>query len=125
MTWVGGGCHCGAVRFRARFASWEALDCNCSVCTKKGFLHAIVPEADFVLEAGAEHLVTYTFGTHTARHLFCRTCGVHAFYRPRSHPDSWDVNTRCLDGDAAARFAVKPFDGKNWEAAIGTLRAPS
>jgi uncharacterized damage-inducible protein DinB len=118
-----GGCHCGAVRFRVELDSDEALDCNCSVCTKKGFLHVIVPEARFTLLRGEPTI--YTFGTHTAKHMFCPTCGVHAFYRPRSHPDSWDINARCLDDVPLSHWRVRAFDGANWEHAAAALRGPS
>jgi hypothetical protein len=117
-----GGCHCGAVRFRATARTLRALDCNCSICTKKGFVHLIVAEADFVLVRGAESLTTYRFHTGVAAHMFCKTCGIHPFYRPRSHPDAWDINVRCLDGDAATSFAVMPFDGKRWEQNVATIR---
>lgn len=117
-----GGCHCGAVRFRVRARRHEALDCNCSLCAKKGLLHLIVPREDFTLLAGADALTTYAFGTGVAKHTFCRVCGVQAFYTPRSHPDGVDVNVRCLDGDAAARFTVTPFDGRDWEASVDAIR---
>src|SRR5215471_8583899 len=110
-----GGCHCGAVRFRVTVDELRALDCNCSMCTKKGFVHLIVSKERFELVRGANALATYTFNTGVAKHTFCRTCGIHPFYTPRSHPDGVDVNVRCLDGDALAEFAVAPFDGKNWE----------
>jgi hypothetical protein len=119
--WLTGGCHCGAVRFRVRPSEKTALDCNCSICTKKGFLHVIVPEPDFELLSGKDNLAVYTFGTHVAQHLFCKTCGIQPFYRPRSHPDQWDVNARCLDGDAMKELTVLPFDGKNWDDAVGSI----
>ena len=117
-----GGCHCGRVRFCVRPEDLEVLDCNCSVCTKKGFLHLIVPPDRFDLIQGAEVLSTYTFGTHLAKHTFCRICGIHPFYTPRSHPDQVDVNARCLDGDALARFQVIPFDGRNWEDNVASIQ---
>lgn len=110
-----GGCHCKAVRFRVRVTEHEAVDCNCSICRKKGFLHLIVPPEDFTLLSGDEMLATYTFNTGIAKHLFCRNCGIHAFYRPRSHPNSFDVNVRCLDGDVLSQFKITAFDGTNWE----------
>jgi hypothetical protein len=85
----------------------------------------IVPEARFALEAGTDVLATYTFGTHVARHLFCRVCGIHACYRPRSHPDAWDVNVRCLDDVPVSYWRVRAFDGSHWEQAIGQLRGGS
>jgi hypothetical protein len=122
MTTYDGGCHCGAVRFRVEVADALAYDCNCSICKKKGYLHVIVPPERFALVSGKDALATYTFGTGVAKHMFCRTCGVAPFYRPRSHPTHWDVNARCLDGDVAGRFRVEPFDGRDWEANVDSIR---
>lgn len=121
-AWLTGGCHCERVRFRVRIDEFVALECNCSICNKKGFLHLIVTKDAFELVSGAGDLTTYTFNTGVAKHTFCRVCGVQAFYTPRSHPDGVDVNVRCLDGDAAARFTVVPFDGREWEANVDTIR---
>ena len=116
-----GGCHCGAVRFRVEIEAYEALDCNCSICIMKGFLHVIVPQDAFVLERGHDALRTYTFGTHTAKHHFCGRCGIHAFYIPRSHPEGVDVNARALDAGFEG-FSVVPFDGRNWEEHVEDIR---
>lgn len=110
-----GSCHCGAVSFRVKVSKYEALDCNCSICQKKGILHLIVPPEDFELLQGEENLSTYTFNTGIAKHHFCKICGIHPFYRPRSHPNDYDVNVRCLDGNAMEKFTIVPFDGKHWE----------
>ncbi|WP_446339146.1 GFA family protein [Coleofasciculus sp. G1-WW12-02] len=118
-----GGCHCGAVRFSVTVDQHEAIDCNCSICHKKGFIHLIVPPEQFTLLSGADVLTTYTFNTNTAKHTFCRICGIHPFYRPRSHPQSIDVNLRCLDDDVLSRFARVSFDGANWEENIDTLKS--
>jgi hypothetical protein len=92
--------------------------CNCSICAKKGFLHLIVPPAQFELLRGEEALERYQFNTGTAVHQFCRFCGIHAFYVPRSDPDKIDINARCLDGVDLSVIRPKMFDGQNWEAAI-------
>ena len=117
-----GGCHCGRVRFRVRIRRCVALECNCSICAKKGFLHLIVDPEDFELLCGEDALATYTFGTGVAKHRFCATCGVHPFYTPRSHPDQIDVNVRCLDPELLARFSVEAFDGRNWEENVARIR---
>lgn len=122
-AWLDGGCHCGRVRIRVRVQVFEALDCNCSICAKKGYLHLIVPPDDFALVEGEGDLTAYTFNTGVAKHLFCARCGVAPFYRPRSHPGWFDVNVRCLDGDAPARFRVVPFDGQRWESNVASIRA--
>ncbi len=118
-----GGCHCGAVRFQVMVDKHKADDCNCSICTKKGFLHLIVPPEHFTLLQGNDVLTTYTFNTGVAQHTFCRICGIHAFYRPRSHPNYIDVNVRCLDGNVLSYFEIVPFDGANWEQNIHKLRS--
>lgn len=117
-----GGCHCGAVRFRVAVDRYEALECNCSMCRRKALLHLIVPRDRFTLLSGADQLTTYRFNTGVAEHTFCRVCGIHPFYVPRSHPDCIDVNVRCLDGDAPSRFTIAPFDGANWEANVERIR---
>ena len=116
-----GGCHCGRVRFRVRTDLSGVLDCNCSICTKKGFLHLIVAPEQFELLSGADALATYTFNTGIAKHTFCSACGIHAFYVPRSHPDKIDVNVRCLEGVDLAAVKVTPYDGRNWVEARAML----
>lgn len=117
-----GGCHCRRVRFEVDApAVIEALDCNCSLCAMTGFLHLIVPAARFRLLAGEDALTTYTFNTGVAQHRFCATCGIKSFYVPRSNPDGYDVNVRCIDPGTIAKLTVEPFDGRNWESAGGTL----
>ncbi len=113
--WRGGGCHCGAVRFEVKLPEpAEAQTCTCSICEKTGFIHLIVPESRFRLLAGEDRLTAYTFNTRTARHLFCEVCGVKSFYRPRSNPDGWSVNARCLDEEL--ELDLSEFDGREWEA---------
>jgi hypothetical protein len=121
---VTGGCHCGAIRYRATLRSFDASECNCSMCTKKGYLHVLVPKQDFELIAGDGAYSTYRFNTGVAAHHFCKTCGVHSFYVPRSHPDGFSLNARCLDDVDPSWFEVKSFDGRNWEAHIHKLQAP-
>jgi hypothetical protein len=113
-----GGCHCGRVRFRVTADLTRVTECNCSICTKKGILHLIVPPEQFELLSGQDDLATYQFNTRTAKHKFCRVCGIHPFYVPRSDPDKIDVNVRCLDDVDLAVLSPKPFDGRNWEAAM-------
>jgi hypothetical protein len=117
-----GGCHCGAVAFEVRTDATEVTECNCSICNKKGFLHLIVHEADVTWLRGRDQLSEYTFNTGTAKHWFCKHCGIHAIYRPRSHPDGYSVNARCLDGDHWRTLLVNTFDGRNWEASRPGLK---
>lgn len=102
-------------------AALEVLDCNCSICRMAGFLHLIVPASRFRLVSGAGDLVEYTFNTGAARHLFCRQCGIKSFYVPRSHPDGYDVNARCLDDGTIATMTVTPFDDGNRDVATAAI----
>jgi centromere protein V len=112
-----GGCHCGQVRFEVTAPErLRVSDCNCSICSRSGYLHLIVSKSDFKLLAGADALTNYQFNTGTARHLFCSVCGIKSFYIPRSHPDGYSVNARCLDDFEIADLTIVPFDGKDWEA---------
>jgi hypothetical protein len=120
--WHRGGCHCGDVKFEVRApADLELLDCNCSMCARIAYLHLIVPAQDFRLLTGADALTDYRFGTRVARHLFCRHCGVKSFYVPRSHPDGFSVNARCLDPSSITSMRIRAYDGRNWEAARAAL----
>ena len=118
-----GGCHCCAVAFEVS-APGELLvrECNCSICRMTGFLHLIVPASRFRLVTGADALTTYAFNTGTARHLFCGRCGIKSFYVPRSNPDGFSINARCLDPATIERLDIEPFDGQNWEASADALR---
>jgi hypothetical protein len=113
-----GGCHCGRVRFEVIAPTvLQVSDCNCSICAKSGYLHLTVPKSRFKLLSGSEDLTTYQFNTGTAKHLFCSTCGIKSFYVPRSHPDGFSVNARCLDEGTVTEMVVTSFDGRDWEKA--------
>jgi hypothetical protein len=110
------------VKFRLRPPpEVELLDCNCSICARTSYLHLIIPHSDFELVSGQDMLSRYRFGTEAAEHLFCRICGVKSFYQPRSHPGAWSVNFRCLEDGHGLIPTIRPFDGRDWEAARGGL----
>ncbi|NJM65945.1 MAG: GFA family protein [Acaryochloris sp. RU_4_1] len=110
-----GSCHCGRVKFEVEAPSHlEVEECNCSICSKSGFLHLIVPQSKFSLLQGQDTLTCYQFNTGVAQHTFCRICGIKPFYIPRSNPDGYDVNVRCLDNQPDS-ITVIPFDGIHWE----------
>ena len=110
-----GSCHCGAITFEVDAPESPELErCNCSICTKSGFLHLIVPRSWFRLLTGEDKMTTYRFNTGVAEHRFCRVCGVKPFYVPRSNPDGIDVNVNCLDTPPASPV-IRDFDGQNWE----------
>jgi hypothetical protein len=117
-----GGCHCGAVRFEVVApVKIEAVECNCSICARVAFLHLVVPRSRFNLLQGEESLTRYTFNTGVAQHLFCSVCGVKSFYVPRSHPDGYSVNVRCVDEVDPGEVRITRFDGAHWEENVGKL----
>lgn len=116
-----GKCHCGAVVFEVEAPERiECAECNCSICAMSGNLHLIVPKSRFRLVRGESELTTYTFNTGVARHLFCKICGIKAFYIPRSNPDGYSVNVGCLE-PPPREIVIEKFDGQNWEQHAHTL----
>lgn len=110
-----GSCHCQAVTFEVEAPEViEADYCNCSICTKSGFLHLIVPLKKFSLLSGGDALSNYSFNSGVAKHTFCKICGIKPFYTPRSNPNGIDINIHCLDTQPQA-VTITNFDGQNWE----------
>lgn len=111
-----GGCHCGRVRFEILAPTkLKVSQCNCSICGKSGYLGLTVPKDKFTLLHGKDCLTAYQFNTGVAKHSFCKYCGIKSFYIPRSHPDAYNVNVRCLDQETIDNMEIIPFDGQNWE----------
>ena len=118
-----GGCHCGAIAFEVEApARVTVSECNCSICRMSGYLHLIVPRTHFRLLRGAEALTEYRFNAGIARHLFCSRCGVKSFYVPRSNPDGYTVNLRCLDQSTLAEVTIEPFDDRDRGASEARIR---
>lgn len=115
-------CHCGAVVAEVQLPDRINVQaCNCSMCNKLGFQHVIVPASRFRLLQGAEAITTYTFNTGVAKHTFCKHCGVKPFYTPRSNPDGYSINLRCLDS-RPPEVIMEDFDGQNWEQHADALK---
>jgi len=113
-----GGCHCGRIRFEVKGALERVSECNCSICTKKAYVHWIVERGAFHLLTPSDNIAAYTFNTKVAKHLFCPNCGVASFYIPRSDPERIDVNVRCLEGVNLSKLEHDQFDGRHWEQAF-------
>ena len=112
-----GSCHCGRVNFELAADLVVAMDCNCSLCRRKGALWHGADEVDLRILSGEEELALYQFNTMTAKHYFCRHCGVQPFGRPRIAPSKWVVNVRCIDAVDLSSLKILPFDGLHWEEA--------
>ena len=112
-----GGCHCGGVQFSCtgpeHLVVWQ---CDCTFCDMLKNWHFIIPEQDFRLTGDSDRSLTlYQFNTRTAKHLFCRVCGVSPFYRPRSNPDGYAVTLACVNKDQVNTFEYRYFNGLEWE----------
>jgi hypothetical protein len=112
-----GSCHCGRVAFELEGRLRRVVECNCSACRRKGALWHAAAEPNLRIVSGEADLTLYQFNTMTAKHYFCRHCGIHPFIRPRLDPTRWAVNVRCIDGVDLAALEILPFDGEHWEAA--------
>ena len=117
---LSGSCHCGAVKFTAELPQGlaSARRCTCSICRMRGAVAVTGSLDGFTIHQGEDKLATYRFNTGVAQHHFCRHCGIHSFYTPRSAPDGISVNVRCLDGVDFAAVRPNPFDGMHWEEAM-------
>lgn len=112
-----GLCHCGHVTFEFEGDVGTAIECNCSICRMKGAIWHGTDDEHFRILSGEDELGVYQFGTMTAKHYFCRNCGVSPFSHPRIAPARWVVNLRCVEGVDLSSLKIHPFDGQNWEAA--------
>jgi hypothetical protein len=118
-----GSCHCRLVTFEVTSTLDYAIDCNCSLCRRKGAMWHPVAQGAVRILTGENELTLYRFHTMQAKHLFCRHCGIHPFTRPRLDPTRWSVNLRCIDDIDLAGLRIVPFDGRNWEEAAKNFGA--
>lgn len=115
-----GSCHCGQIQFEIETELTKATECNCSICTRKGALHHRVSPQRFRLLSGQDALTLYQSGDKTAKHWFCKFCGIHPFSNPRAAPEMYSINIHCLNDfwEEIGNIDVRQFDGRNWEEAI-------
>ena len=109
-----GSCHCGRIAFALEGDVTEAMDCNCSMCRRRGSLLAFYPREALTLKTPAADMGTYTFGSHRLQHHFCPACGIAPFSEgthPKTGARMAAVNVRCLPGVDLSTLSVKPFDG--------------
>ena len=109
-----GSCHCGRVAFEVEGEIQQLMECNCSMCSRKGSLLWFVPRADLHLTMPESNTTTYTFNKHAIKHRFCAACGIHPLAEavdPKGNPMA-AINARCLEGFDPASVPVKQFDGR-------------
>lgn len=111
-----GSCHCGAVRFTFEGEEIEkGLRCNCSICARKGALMypEFIPGAALDIDAEDRALGCYEFGAKTAKHYFCKHCGIYTFHESGRKPGHYRVNLGCVEGIDTFALQVEVFDGKH------------
>lgn len=109
-------CHCGAVELRVTLTEGlaTARRCDCSFCRRRGTPAVSVNMGDLEIERGAENLTLYSFGTHTAKHYFCKTCGIYTHHQRRSNPNEYGVNMGGIEGvNPAEHEPIGWHDGVN------------
>ena len=109
-----GSCHCGGIKFEVEGDLREVIECNCSICSRKGSLLGFVPQEKLKMLTPKERMSTYTFNKHVIKHHFCPTCGIHplAEAKDKSGKPMAAINVRCLEGVDLGSFKVKPFNGR-------------
>lgn len=110
-----GSCHCGRIAFEVEGALGEVIDCNCSICQRKGALLWFVPRQNLRLLTPEENIRSYTFGKERIRHQFCPHCGIHPFglgEMPAGQPMA-AINVRCLEDVDLTTLKVKHYDGRS------------
>ena len=116
-----GSCHCGRVTFEVDGDICGAMECNCSLCRRKGALWHAATADQVRITSGEADLALYQFNTMTAKHYSCNACGVSPLSHPRIDPSLWVVNVRCLEGVDVKSLPVQLFDGEHWEDAAKAL----
>ena len=111
-----GSCHCGAVKFSYHGEKIDkGLRCNCSICSRKGAMMTpeMIPEANLQIDADHADLGLYQFGKKTAKHFFCRHCGIYPFHETARKAGHYRVNLGCIDDLDSSELGVEVFDGKH------------
>ena len=109
-----GSCHCGNISFEVRGLLTEVIQCNCSICSKRGALMWFVSKADFHLITPKDNYTTYTFNTHTINHRICPSCGCAPFEESvdKEGLATVAINARCIDNLDLASLNIIQYDGK-------------
>lgn len=109
-----GSCQCGAIAYQVEADISSVLSCNCSMCSRKGYLLVFVPSSSLTMLKTDVQLTTYTFNTHTIKHQFCPVCGCSPFglgADPEGHEVA-AINVRCLPDVDIDSLTIDKYDGK-------------
>lgn len=110
-----GSCHCGKVTYEVEGEIESVIDCNCSMCQRRGGLLWFVPRDKFRLTSPEGNASEYMFNNHVIHHRFCSTCGIQPYavgMGPGNRPMA-AINVRCLEGVEPESFKVVHYDGRS------------
>jgi hypothetical protein len=110
-----GSCHCGNVRYEVTTDLAKVMQCNCSLCSRAGYLLTFVPASQFKLLSGEDAVQDYRFNKHVIAHVFCKTCGVRSFAKgkDRAGNEVRAINVRCLEGVEPDSITITKVDGRS------------
>ena len=104
-----GSCHCGVIKFQVNISLKDVRRCNCSICSRKGFVMGSAPVDVLTIISGKKYLSTYKWNTNVAEHYFCKICGISTHHKRRSNPNEYGYNIACIEGFEMSWIENAPF----------------
>ena len=111
MKTYSGSCHCGRTQFEVDIDVKSVRVCDCSLCKKRGALNIRVQDSRLRIKTPLDEMTLYQWHTKTASDYFCPVCGILPFRRPRTAPELWTVNVRCLDDVDTTSWEIEKVFG--------------
>ena len=114
MTYKG-SCHCGKIAYEVEGEVKEAVECNCSICSRRGYLLWFVPREQVKLATPESEMARYMFNKHRIKHYFCPDCGCAPFGMgaDKTGKTMVAVNVRCLEGVDPKKLKINFIDGRS------------
>ena len=104
-----GKCHCGSIKFTINTKIRDLRRCNCSMCSRKGFVMGTALIDELTITSGEKNLTSYKWNTKTAEHFFCKICGINTHHKRRSDPNQYGYNIGCIEGFEMSWIEDIPF----------------
>ena len=104
-----GKCHCGSIKFSINTKIRDLRRCNCSMCSRKGFVMGTALIDQLTITSGEKKLTSYKWNTKIAEHFFCKICGINTHHKRRSDPNQYGYNIGCIEGFEMSWIEEAPF----------------
>ena len=104
-----GKCHCGSIKFTINTKIRDLRRCNCSMCSRKGFVMGTALIDELTITSGEKNLTSYKWNTKIAEHFFCKICGINTHHKRRSDPNQYGYNIGCIEGFEMSWIEDTPF----------------